>query len=63
MASMVLVSFSIASHLLTTTMTALPELRISPATLVSCSVTPVWASISSRATSQRSMAAMERSTL
>ena len=60
---MVLVSFSTASHLLTATSTALPALRMSPAILVSCSVTPVWASMSKSATSQRSMAAIERSTL
>ena len=60
---MVLPSFSTRSHLLTTMMQALPASCASPATLVSCSVTPSVASIMMRQTSARSMAMVARSTL
>lgn len=52
----VFVSFSTASHLLTTMMLALPASWARPATFVSCSVTPSLASIRIRQTSARSMA-------
>ena len=59
---MVLPSFSMASHLLTTMMQALPASWARPATLVSCSVTPSRASIMMRHTSLRSMAMVARRT-
>ena len=55
-------SFSTKSHLLTTIMHALPALCASPATLVSCSVTPSVASIIMTHTSARSTASSERMT-
>ena len=60
--SMVLLSFSIRSHLLTTMMLAFPASWAKPATLVSCSVTPSVASIRIRHTSLRSMARVARRT-
>ena len=62
MRSMVLSSFSTASHLFTTMIQALPASWASPATLVSCSVTPSLASMRMRHTSARSMAMVARST-
>ena len=60
---MVLPSFSTRSHLFTTMMQAFPASWARPATLVSCSVTPSWASIIMRHTSLRSMAMVARRTL
>ena len=55
-----LLSFSMASHLLTATMIPLPRSWAIPAILASCSVTPSFASITRTAISARSTAVTAR---